>query len=948
MVEKVDTIEEALQKVAEEASEVRILKKSFDSKSMSGYIKIQHSKIGIHYIRVRRRGRSILLGWDSEPTIPITRINLLLEDLDLNKSEKKRLRSTILKAVYDLINREAKTGLVYKVSWFGAKIRIYEDHTVRIFDGNKEYKTTVDDVEEFKSLLTKIGLEKGYNLKEVSSKIEELFKELPLYLSPLAEVEFGENKRLKYADGIAVRLAYIKEDSCFHIIHVYGEWEEGDKAVTGVKTIVLKSSEDKVEVVEEPPFPVPEIIPTELPLSFIRNAVLDVRELQDLIETIRKINEGEEDPPSWREVYEEICEKIKEYVGAEEKVYTVASLFIMHCYFYDLTNHTVYTLVIGESGSGKRQLASFIGAFTRSISVSGASKAALQRIINYLYPVTVIDETEIDRDFALFLNRGYQKGLYVALVQDPKENKLLIIDPYSPKVIVTLPERLEKLPHDTENRAIKLVLVRRKGQYKREVCREEIWPTLKKLYLLMLYRWKEYLETYRKLDPIISEFFGGHDRDKWLLLAAVAYLVGEDVLKELLETAVEQYKGNRQISEKILKIIEGALRAVSLTLKYGEITASDGIAEKEFPPLAELCKETRIEENEGSQEENNTIKVVGVTPKAIVIANNLEIEEDQENGIPRSCKLPLKDYEIKNEAKSIGRTLARAKLPFVIEKRREGKQGKRFYYIELKTLEDYIKAYDVELSPDIDYKIIEEKTGIDFSHYIQLTPEKIIEKIQNIGSLHAENVRNVRNVSHDSQIKAVEDKLKEIEEEIKDSEELSKEERVLAPSTNMADVSDISDISGPEKTIQNVSVSPAESSYSYRKMVEKYLEGAEDLPKPIREALEELREELEEGEELNKKIKERVGVSEEEVLEFLKQPRLPKEIEERFGRKVWPLITVLRREGKIVLEKVGQVYKYKISVKPKLEASEEEDLVDYVEGLLREVAENEGASKAAC
>ena len=697
-----------------------------------------------------------------------------------------------------------------------------------------------------------------------------------------------------------------------------------DTVLTGVKTLVFRSREGKAELVSEPPFPVPETI-TGFPVSFIRSIVLTADELQELVEAVRRINKGEEAPPSWREVYEDILRMIPEYVGAREEVYVLAALYIIYCYFYDLVDHSVYLLVSGESGSGKRNLSRFIGALTRSISVSGASKAALQRIINVFYPGIIIDETEVDQDFALFLNRGYQRGLYVVLVQDAQANQFLVIDAFSPKVVVSLPERLANIPHDTRNRAVEIVLERRKGYFKRDVDRKEAWPVVKKLYLLMLYRWREFLDTYRLLDPVLSKYFGGHDRDKWLLLATVAHLIGEDVLKKLLEAAVSQYRESRKISEKIFKIIEGVLRATSLYLKYREVAGGGGLSEKEYPPLAELCREVRLD----------GAGAVGVTPKAVVIANNIEVEGG-DGGVPESCRLPLRDYEVKSEAKSIGHTLARAKLPFVASRRREGKEGKRFYYIDLRALEEYVKAYDIELPPDIDYRAIEAATGVNFMHYVQLTPEQIIEEIKSKGLPGRENVSHVRNVSHVSEAKIEENKQLDTKEEENYIEKINRYNSVSAPSADVADNSDKADISESERALQTV--------YSYREMVEKLLE-AEDMPKPYREALKELRRELEAEEELNRKIKEKLGVSEEEVLEFLREPRTPREIEERFGRGVWRLITLLRREDKVVLEKDGQTYRYRTSLKPKTleEASSEESLVDYVEGLLREVGESEAA-----
>ena len=157
-----------------------------------------------------------------------------------------------------------------------------------------------------------IGLSKGYTAERVVHEIEKLFERLPRHLSPLVIVELGKRK-LKYADGKKVRLTYVSGKFCYFILHVYGLWEEGNKITKGAKPIVLRSNGARVEIEEEPPFTIPETIPQDLSLSLLRNVVLDAIEFHDLLETIKEINEGKKAPPTWKEVYDELIERIKDY-----------------------------------------------------------------------------------------------------------------------------------------------------------------------------------------------------------------------------------------------------------------------------------------------------------------------------------------------------------------------------------------------------------------------------------------------------------------------------------------------------------------------------------------------------------------------------------------------------------------------------------------------------------
>ncbi|RLE78238.1 MAG: hypothetical protein DRJ52_10705, partial [Thermoprotei archaeon] len=177
----------------------KVMRKYFDPKSGCGYVLVESPGLGRVYVKVRKEKRRILVGLDSDPSVPISKLRLLLSKYELPKEEEKKLRSLIELAVYELVNREARPGAVYKRSWFGAKIYIYEDHTVRVFDGGRELRTSIDNVEELKNVLVDVASRRGAKLEEITAELEKLFKDLPLYLTARPSPRTTSTKGLRYS-----------------------------------------------------------------------------------------------------------------------------------------------------------------------------------------------------------------------------------------------------------------------------------------------------------------------------------------------------------------------------------------------------------------------------------------------------------------------------------------------------------------------------------------------------------------------------------------------------------------------------------------------------------------------------------------------------------------------------------------------------------------------------
>ncbi|RLE80752.1 MAG: hypothetical protein DRJ52_05720 [Thermoprotei archaeon] len=325
---------------------LKVLRKFYDAKRGQGYIKAEVEGLGQVKITVRRDGNRIFLGLNGDPTVPKSKLELLLLEYDgiLDEKSLKKLAKLIEREVYDLVNRHSVSRVCFRRDFFGARVYVYEDYTVKIFDGGEVKEASLDSPEELKEVLMGLKACEGRSLEEVAAEIERLFREIESSVKPFVELKLGSG-RVRYVDGTKMRLSLVAGDAAYFLVWVYGEHVEGNSVTVGAKSLVLRSDGRQVRVAEPPPSLVPDFFAADI--SFVRNCVLDVRELAELLEEIEKVNRGDAEPPSWREVYGDIVRLMPEYVGASEEVYNIAALFTIYHYFYDLVDHAVYLIVTG-------------------------------------------------------------------------------------------------------------------------------------------------------------------------------------------------------------------------------------------------------------------------------------------------------------------------------------------------------------------------------------------------------------------------------------------------------------------------------------------------------------------------------------------------------------------------------------------------------------------------
>jgi len=734
-------------------------------------------KVRRYRVRVARGRRTYLVGINSPPTIPMGQIDLLLDDFELDGRERKYLKRYLKRQVYALVNSiRDRPSIIYRGKFLNARVYGYADGTLKIFYKDKVYQMDADDESTLKKALYEVCVFEGLDHNTSSKRIEEYLRELNRSYIPPHIVEAPDGTQIRIADH---------EDSDPLVdgrvefpLWIWGVFKHGDVEVEGAKAVLVESGGDGIEFLS---MPIPEDVLVGVKYELVENCVLNVREMKELKSCI-----DNREVPSWREVYNGILGMIKEYAGLDDRGYTIIALFIIHSYFYELFPHTLYLIIVGESGSGKRNTKMFIAKTTRSISVASPTIASMTRIINEVRGCLIVDETRFDEFLRYFFNIGSQKGAFVIRCDRDNPNIIVTLNAYSPKVFVCQHSQLSMLPEDTRNRSIVIQMVRRKGAYRREIRREDVWDLVKKLYLLMIFRWREYLEAYRMLDPIVSKYLGGHARDKWLHIISLSYLIGRDVLERVLDYCIEEYRRREEFSEVVRYTINGILRALYLSL-----TTGTGEVLRKYD-IDELVDEVRVERDE---------KRVRLTPKAIVIAN-----EGYYDG---------KDREHRSTVRRVGKLLKRAELEFVVGYSREGKGRTRFHTIDLRKLYDYLKGYEPELPEDIDYGLIRDEIGLDFES-IGSRLSEFRSRVLEVWDRKKGNTSKSENMSATSEMSAtnhIHEKEKKEEKESEKEEKIEKElEKIKgefkkeegAEKKLEADISDMTDIFSPENVIGNL------------------------------------------------------------------------------------------------------------------------------------------------
>ena len=387
------------------------------------------------------------------------------------------------------------------------------------------------------------------------------------------------------------------------------------------------------------------------------------------LELVREIKRFVEEGkwPGWSEVYDYVSEKLRSYAYLEEAYQRIATLYAIAQNFFDLVPYFPILRIIGESGSGKRQVANFIRACAPvSFTVVDPSEASIFRLADAFHPTITIDETMINRDTALLLNAGFEQDKFVPRVRNLESGKQTIdlFNLYSPKIIVSRPGKL-RLPDDTISRTIEVKIQKVKNKvYPPQISEEDRKKLVTLTILLKAGRWAEYLETYRRLR---NELVGvdPRTRDTYLPLLTVAYLVAREradpgLFKQVLEDMARVAEERGGVPDLQKKVIIGILKRV-------------------------------IERHSGVARLSDVVRYVLIRTKDIAEILNA-----------RDSSFAVK----------AGRFLRES--PFKVGESRSG--GHKVYKIDLAKLHSYVVSYSVDLGElkDEELATLNELTGLDW------------------------------------------------------------------------------------------------------------------------------------------------------------------------------------------------------------------------------------------
>jgi len=637
---------------------------------------------------VVKKGSSILV-----KGVPLSQLGLLFLENDKPEELVKRLKLE----VYTLVNRSETATYLQQYRFLDATLFLLDDGSVKLVRGDEElYSGSLEADEQLTLKLVEVARRLGLSEKEAVDKVKEVFEFLKLFAKKLESVEVG-GLTVRYAGGVYARQTYVAGDEAYIALYLYGEWEVKEGVwVAGVRPVWFASSSGIVREAEVLPFFSPmNIIPVEL--RVVRNAVLDVAEFKELKESIDAINKGEAAPPTFRDVWNDVEWLLSTAMFIQQSELMKSVSYVIHSWLYDFHKICPQLAIVGESGSGKTELRDRITALTRTIPLTqGSSLPAMRRIINTIFPGISFDEKILsDPDIQSFMRASHRKNNFIVIADRENTNKIYTYDPYGPRILTCLPSDYAELREDTLGRHVTINMVRGRVSDRLNLSRENVWPVVKKLYLLLLYRWKDYLEAWKAVDAPVSRYLAGHGRDIVPIMLTPALLAGRDKFESLYEVLMEEFKVKASTLEaKLEYLINGILRHI-------------------------VSLETLDEDNPPSS--------IWVSPKDIVKAN--EGSYDGEDGNHKSW------------VRSLGRLLKNARstksLPFVknYTDRRDG----RYYEIELGSFFKYAASYSFTLPEDVETDEVKLETlkqlGFNLETAREPSAEEAYTQIKNVAGI---------------------------------------------------------------------------------------------------------------------------------------------------------------------------------------------------------------------
>ena len=656
----------AQEKTVSKRPNIVVRRRWYDDDYGQGYVELEvDGKLHRFMVYRNPKGRGFIVEYGGLRA-PLSGFRELLEGTEL-EPYARLVRKYVRSAIYDALLKESKRHRI-------VLLKSVETGAGRLDVGLRDDGSIVLKLGGRRVFTDKASIaERLAELVPLDAMTPELVDQVRRVLSEIEEGVITGREVAVILDGEArdaILPSVVVGDRLVVMLPFVATYLEEREARRGLLALVIVSDSDgNVETVDYVRNPVTvEVGGKTVYRDFLVRVALSeaVERILPGVELVRRIGEEVRSGRSvtWSEALELAGRLIDRYAHVEGRNRLVATLYAVAQAFYDLVPIFPILRIIGEMGSGKRQLANAIAAFAPvSITVVQPTEAALYRLVDAFHPLLVIDESRIDGDMALLLNAGYERDKYVPRARATEDGKMAIdvFNFYSPKVIVSRPGKLN-LPEDTVSRAIEVYMQRVTGRvFPPEVDTRDHEEAVATLLLLKARRWREFLEAYNQLKEVLA----GVDpraRDTYLPLLTVAYLAARE--KGDLSLFTEALEDLAEAAEERAGVAYHQKLAIVGILKYLTInTTLDGV-----------------------------VKLVSVSVKEIEGALGTRLDSG----------LKVKIGKFLNEA------------PFKVSKGRSG--GYTRYVVDVEKLYQYVKSYNVDLSmlSDEELERLEEVTSLDW------------------------------------------------------------------------------------------------------------------------------------------------------------------------------------------------------------------------------------------
>ncbi len=358
--------------------------------------------------------------------------------------------------------------------------------------------------------------------------------------------------------------------------------------------------------------------------------------------------------PTFRDLFEVISAELEIYIFFEDRrFYKLIPLWIMGTYFHRGMMSYPYLSFQGNKACGKTKLLYFIAILSfQGLLNTGSTAASITRLVSSNHTTCCVDEAENLRNtkdenvtavLAIY-NSGYKAG--VTITKCGVNNVVEEFDPYSPKAF----GGINQLSDTLTSRCIQLIMppVKNRSKFNEELsATNNKLKTIKdELYSLMLGRSQELFSVYESIvspsDKII-----GRDWEIWKPIFSLAEIVGEDVMNDIKELAVEltQKRNASDFSSEddieFLKIVLEVLRDE----KGGEHHCS-------IQYLAEKLRDSNSERFQEEFERCNSSRWIGDWLKRLHLLEGRNIQK-KIGGINERC-YKLNESKIIHRLESLG------------------------------------------------------------------------------------------------------------------------------------------------------------------------------------------------------------------------------------------------------------------------------------------------------